>query len=85
VAGTKIGQLWARRDKRGKTFLAGYIWPFPGRVYTVKVSLNVMKTDKTQPDYIIHDYSVKEKYAKQDYIPGKSPGLKTQQAGQKAD
>ena len=58
----KVGHLWARRTKTGKTILTGFFWygrgpGKPKRVFTIRVSPNVKKSDPKQPDYIITDWT----------------------------
>ena len=58
----KVGHLWVRRTKTGKTFLAGYVWVGNGvgrrkKYYTIKVKVNHAKGTPNDPDYVILDYS----------------------------
>lgn len=75
----KIGNLWLRRDSKGRTFLVGWISlpPPPKRVqrgYRITLPVKVKPNSKTspeQPDYIVRDYTQEVKYVRE--IKGSVP------------
>ena len=57
----KIGHLWVKRLKNGKTWLVGYIWIHKpdGTKFcrTLKIAHNNGKHHERMPDYNIYDYT----------------------------
>lgn len=58
----KRGQFWARKTKTGKVILVGWVWFTFGvgkkrKVMAVRISPNLNKSDSSQPDYILTDYT----------------------------
>jgi len=58
----KRGQFWARKTKTGKVILVGWVWFTFGvgkkrKVMAVRISPNLNKSDPSQPDYILTDYT----------------------------
>ena len=73
ISHPKLGHLWVRRLKNGRTYMCGYLWlnTVHGaikRTFTVKVISNPLKFDPKQPDYCIYDYTKEQRDGKRKQI-----------------
>ena len=69
----KVGNLWVRRLKNGRTYMVGYfivntVHGAVKRVFTVKAIANPKKFNAKQPDYCIYDYTKEQRDGKRKQI-----------------